>query len=133
MRIAIVSVFAWFCMFVSTAFADPVGTYRVDGTNPGTSTKYVGTVVVQRTGETYSVVWTVAGAQFVGTALGVAAQNGKTLLGPAHPSDNGLTIAYVSGGSFGLAIMSEEGNGRWAGYWAAGGGTQLGTEIWTRQ
>ena len=33
--------------------ADPVGTYEISGTNPGGGSKYSGTAVVQRTGDTF--------------------------------------------------------------------------------
>ena len=36
--------------------ADPVGTYTVVGTNPGSGSKYAGVVTVEKTGETYRVV-----------------------------------------------------------------------------
>ena len=43
-----------------TAFADPVGKYDVEGTNPSGST-YSGSVSVQKTGDTYKVTWTIGG------------------------------------------------------------------------
>jgi hypothetical protein len=35
--------------------ADPVGTYSVEGSNPGGGSKYTGAVTVEQTGETYRV------------------------------------------------------------------------------
>jgi hypothetical protein len=42
----------------SATFGDPVGTYELSGSNPLTGSKYAGTVVVQRTGDTFLVVVT---------------------------------------------------------------------------
>ena len=42
---------------ITSAFADPTGTYEVEGTNPGGSGAYHGTVTVEPTGDTYRVVW----------------------------------------------------------------------------
>ena len=41
--------------------ADPVGSYSVEGTNPGSGSRYSGTVTVEKTGQTYRVIWVVAG------------------------------------------------------------------------
>ena len=38
----------------ATLAADPVGTYEISGTNPGVGSKYFGTAVVQRTGDTFA-------------------------------------------------------------------------------
>src|SRR5664280_1264646 len=47
----------------ASAFAaDPVGSYSVQGSNPGNRGNYSGTVTVEKTGETYRVIWVVAGA-----------------------------------------------------------------------
>ena len=55
----------------ATAFAaDPVGTYDVQGSNPGGGSSYRGTVTVEKTGETYRVVWVVGGTRYVGTGIG---------------------------------------------------------------
>jgi hypothetical protein len=38
---------------VASSLADPAGTYRVSGTNPGNGSTYSGTVTVKRNGDTF--------------------------------------------------------------------------------
>jgi hypothetical protein len=79
--------------------ADPAGTYRVEGTNPGGGSGYTGTVTVERTGETYRVVWVVGGVRYTGTGLG---------------DKNFIAVSYRSGNDTGLALYGEDG-GNWLG------------------
>lgn len=99
------------------AFADPVGNYRVEGTNPGNNTPYRGTVKVERTGETYRVVWVVGGTTYVGTGIG---------------NKDFLAVSYRSGDSTGLALYGDTG-GDWLGVWTYANGRQVGSERWVRQ
>jgi hypothetical protein len=97
--------------------ADPIGTYRVTGTNPGSGSRYQGTVTVDRTGDTYRVVWVVGGTRYVGTGIG---------------NREGLAVSYRSGNSTGLALYGADG-GNWEGVWTYAGGRDIGTEVWKRQ
>jgi hypothetical protein len=105
---------------VSLAFADPVGAYDVEGSDPGGGATYRGTVEVVRTGETYQVTWTIRDATYTGTAIG---------------NDNVLSVAYATVGSTqtGLAVYSREQGGDWAGLWTPADGTTLGKERWHRR
>lgn len=106
-------------LFSATAAfaADPVGTYRVEGNNPGGGSPYSGTVSVERTGDTYRVVWVIAGTRFVGTGIG---------------NRDFISVSYRSGNQTGLALYGEDG-GNWRGVWAFANGTALGTEVWHRR
>jgi hypothetical protein len=97
--------------------ADPVGSYAVKGDNPGHHGSYAGTVEVAKTGDTYSVLWSIAGTKYVGTGIG---------------NDKFLAVSYKSGDSTGLALYAEKGDD-WIGFWTYAGGTTLGGEQWTRQ
>jgi hypothetical protein len=66
MRLTIGTVLA-LVVTVASSLADPAGTYRVSGTNPGNGTTYSGTVTVERTGDTFLVRWTIAGGRAVMT------------------------------------------------------------------
>jgi hypothetical protein len=101
-----------------TALASPVGRYEVSGTNPGGGEKYSGEVSVERTGDTFRVVWVVGGQQFTGTGIG---------------DKNFLAVSYRSGDQTGLALYAEEGDGTWVGVWTYAGGKKIGTERWERQ
>jgi hypothetical protein len=93
-----------------------VGTYSVDGTNPNGS-HYTGTVVVQATGDTYLVTWTVSGSNSVGRGVFL----GTTMAVGGTVGDGGFVFA-----------MSPK-DGKLQGIWAdMKSGTKLGSEAWTR-
>ncbi len=97
--------------------ADPVGSYDIEGSNPGGGSSYRGTVTVERTGETYRVVWVVGGTRYVGTGIG---------------NREFLAVSYRSGSDTGLAMYGSEG-GNWKGIWTYAGGQRIGAEMWKRQ
>lgn len=97
------------------AAADPVGQYDVEGSNPGSGTGYEGTVAIERTGETFRVVWRVGGTRYLGTGIG---------------NDKFLAVSYRSGNNTGLALYSRESNGAWVGVWTYADGRELGKERW---
>lgn len=116
MRTALAAVAA--LMLTTTfALADPVGEYSVTGTNPGNGAKYSGTVTVEKTGETYKVVWTIGNTRYIGTGIG---------------DKNFIAVSYKSGNSTGLALYGAKGD-NWAGVWAYSGAKQMGTETWERE
>ena len=96
---------------------DPAGRYSLRGTNPGSGSAYSGTVVVERTGDTFRVTWDVGRQTFVGTGIGTS---------------DGLAVSYRSGNQTGLAIYGPKGP-NWEGVWTYTGGQQVGTEVWTRR
>jgi hypothetical protein len=101
----------------ASAFAaDPVGSYSVQGSNPGNRGNYSGTVTVEKTGETYRVIWVVAGTRYVGTGIG---------------DSKFIAVSYKSGSDTGLALYGADG-GNWTGVWTYAGGRQIGTEAWKR-
>jgi hypothetical protein len=105
-------------LWSAAAFAaDPVGTYDIEGANPGGGSNYRGTVTVERTGETYRVVWVVGGTRYVGTGIG---------------NRDFIAVSYKSGDSTGLAMYGAEG-GNWTGIWTYAGGRQIGAEKWSRR
>ena len=97
--------------------ADPVGRYTIEGAGPNNGAAYTGTVEVSRTGDTFRVTWLIDGQRYVGTAIG---------------NNQNLAVAYRSGNETGLAVYGENGS-NWTGTYAYAGGSQLGTERWTRQ
>jgi hypothetical protein len=105
-------------LWSATAFAaDPVGTYRIEGSNPGGGSNYTGTVTVEKTGETYRVVWVVGDSRYVGTGLG---------------DKDFIAVSYRSGSETGLALYGEDG-GNWVGVWTYAGSSTMGKELWKRQ
>ena len=125
-------VFAFF-ITISGAFADPTGFYNVEGANPGNGPAYEGSVAVEKNGATYTVVWNVGGEEYIGTAIGAANVGGTITFGDAGENDTALTVSYVSGDSFGLALFAEQENGQWKGIWTYGGSDSIGSETWTPQ
>ena len=102
---------------VASSLADPAGTYRVSGTNPGTGSTYSGTVTVERNGDTFLVAWTIAGTRQIGVGIG---------------KDDFLAVSYRSGDAIGIALYRPDQNGGWKGIWAPIGSQTLGTETWIR-
>ncbi len=117
-------------LLATAAWADPTGRFDVVGTNPDSGGEYRGTVTVTRTGETYKVVWDIAGTRFIGTGLGALVQDGRYTVGPAHPDDTSISIGYVSGNSFGQAFYFLQKDGSWQGVWTYGGSDRIATENW---
>lgn len=97
--------------------ADPVGRYDVTGKDPGGGAEYTGSVVVEKTGDTYKVTWTIAGERYVGTAIG---------------DSGGMAVSYKSKNLSGLAMYAADGQD-WRGVWTYSGGRQIGTEAWRRR
>jgi hypothetical protein len=101
-----------------TAFAaDPVGRYSLEGANPGGGSSYGGTVSVEQTGETYRVIWVVAGTRYVGTGIG---------------NRDFIAVSYRSGSDTGLALYGADG-GNWKGIWTYANGRTVGAEVWKRE
>jgi hypothetical protein len=117
----------------TAALADPTGFYDVEGINAGGGSGYRGTVEVARTGETYSVQWTIGGQTFVGTGIGARFLDGRIEMGPATPDDEGLSVGYASDSNFGIAMYFEQPDGTWKGVWTFGGSDSVAGEIWTRR
>lgn len=92
------------------------GTYQVDGTNPNGS-KYSGVAVVEATGQTYLITWTVGGSKSVGRGVFL---------------DKTLAVGGVLGNGGFVFAMSPK-NGNLEGVWAdMQRGTTLGAEVWSR-
>lgn len=102
---------------VTVAFAGPDGKYDVEGTNPGSDKTYTGTVSVDRTGDTFRVVWVIEGTRYVGTGIG---------------DKDFLAVSYRTGDNTGLALYAATDDG-WKGIWTYANGTKIGTETWTEQ
>jgi hypothetical protein len=101
---------------INTALANPEGAYDMTGVNPGNGLTYSGTVIVQHTGDTFQVTWTVNGQRIVGVGIG---------------KSDYLAVSYRFGSNIGLAVYTQSGDS-WIGIWAPGGSRELGTETWTR-
>ena len=114
-RLFIVSV-AMLWSAVAAFAAEPIGSYKVEGANPGGKGQYTGTVSVTKTGETYQVIWVVAGTRYIGTGIG---------------NKDFLAVSYKSGSDTGLALYGADG-GNWVGVWTYAGGKDLGPQTWKR-
>jgi hypothetical protein len=112
------------------AMADPTGSYEVRGINPDTNKEYVGTVDVDRKGETYVVSWTIGGTKFVGTGLGAKFVGDRFQMGPASPDDTAISVGYISGNTFGMAMYFQQPDGHWQGVWTYAGSDRASPENW---
>ena len=116
-HLLLVTVAALLWSVTSAVAGDPVGRYSVEGTNPGNGSRYAGVVEVEKTGETYRVVWVVAGTRYVGTGIG---------------DKNFIAVSYLSGRDTGLALYGSDGS-IWSGVWTYSNGKQVGSETWKRR
>ena len=81
-------------LLISSATAqalDPEGRYMVRGTYPGGG-NYSGTAVVERTGNSYRVTWTIGGQTFVGT--GVATDGTENAFAAYRPGNQPAILVY---------------------------------------
>jgi hypothetical protein len=115
LAVCLIALFALATLTLATAVAEPVGRFKVIGTNPGDpNSRYSGTVVVTRTGETYRVIWQIQGQQYEGTGIG---------------NKEFIAVSYTAGGQSGLAMYGASGN-TWRGIWTTAGSTRVGSEVW---
>jgi len=112
------------------AWADPTGTYQVQGVNPDNNQQYTGTVKVVRNGETYNVAWNIGGQQYVGTGLGAKFIGNRFQMGPASADDTAISVGYVSGNTFGMAMYFQQPDGTWQGVWTYSGSNKASAENW---
>ncbi len=118
MRAFLGGIAAALVLTVTAAFAELEGRYAVSGTDPGKpNSSYTGTVTVEKTGDTYKVVWVIGGTQYVGTGIG---------------NKDFLAVSYRSGSQTGLALYAPNADG-WTGVWTYAGGTEMGTDSWVRR
>ena len=78
----------------TAAWAGPEGTFDVVGKNPDDNGQYEGTVTVKRTGDTYSVVWDVAGT---GAGLLLAWGVDAVLFAPAGGGRDDARLVTLQG------------------------------------
>ena len=119
----------WWSLAVS-AMADPVGSYNVVGKNSQDGSEYHGSVTVARTGETYKVIWNIAGTKFDGVGIGAAIRDGSYLAGASDQNHTSLLVGYTSGGDYGPAFYVKQDDGSWRGVWSHNGSGRVSTENW---
>ena len=51
-------------------------------------------------------------------------------MGPASPEDTAISVGYISGKSFGMAMYFQQPDGHWQGVWTYGGSDKASTENW---
>ncbi len=128
--VTIAAAFSGLLLFGLPVTADPTGRYDVVGENPDSGGEYQGTVRVTRTGQTYRVVWNIAGTKYVGTGLGAVFENGNFRIGNASSNDRALSVGYISGRTFGMAFYIRRDDGSWDGVWTYSGSNRVARETW---
>ncbi len=107
---------AAFAAFAMPALAQMTGQYKVQGKNPDGSS-YGGSASIEKTGDTYRVVWNIGGERYIGTGIG---------------SDEAIAIGYRSGSNTGVVLLVKQGDEYYS-VWTYLNGRELGGEKWTRQ
>ncbi|MDQ0468904.1 hypothetical protein [Labrys wisconsinensis] len=118
MKRTITAAFIALALSAGSAWADPSGSYNVEGANPGGEGAYKGTAVVSKNGDTFQVVWKIGEQTYTGTAIG---------------NDDFLAVGYdAGGGSPGIAAFARKGSG-WEGVWTYFGKDKIGVEKWSAE
>lgn len=111
-------------LLATPALAQPVGTFNVEGRNPGVTggpPAYTGTITVTPAGNGFSVVWNITGsAPIQGRALYV---------------NNVFAVSYMNlqppGPALAMYVLRQD--GVWDGRWIIPGSQNWGTETITRR
>lgn len=101
-------------LVANPAMADGSRHYEVIGTNPVDGSAYTGDVLVEQTGETYRLEWSLAGKRLVGTGVSDGMH---------------MAVIYRSGDTPSLALYQQDGPG-WVQIWTSTVGFKVGTEYW---
>lgn len=95
----------------------PSGRFDCEGQNSLGVGRYQGQVEVTATGDTYRVVWQIAGQTHEGVGFMVG-------------DDFAVSFTNGSAGHHGLAVYARDGDA-WYGRWAETGSREIGVESWT--
>lgn len=116
----------------SLALADPVGTYKISGTNLETNEPYSGTVTIERKGGVYGVEWEINGKKLTGVGLGGKMNGSDFTVGAASPDDVVISVGYTEDDMVGMGIYLSQPDGSWQGVWTADGLEKSNPEKWER-
>lgn len=94
----------------------PAGDWVCTGSSPGDTRLYKGYVNVEKSGETYTVMWRFGTTTYLGTGIDLG---------------DHFAVAFIKTGQQGggLAIFRKHGS-NWEGLWTPLGGKMLGKETW---
>ncbi len=53
-------------------------------------------------------------------------------MGPASSEDTAISVGYISGNSFGMAMYFKQDDGTWQGVWTYSGSRQAAREDWMK-
>ncbi len=106
---ALLATFVGVCV-APMAAAEDSRHFEVIGVNPADGTSYAGDVLMQKTGETYRLEWSLGGKRITGTAIG----DGQHL---AVTTERGMALYRADGPGFERI-------------WTSEGGFKRGTEQW---
>ena len=106
----------------TTAFAQPVGTFSIEGRNPGATAgppAYTGTITITPAGDAFDVVWLVGASRTRVTGRGLF-------------QNNVFAVTYANVQPPGPALVLYVRRGRtWVGRWLIPGTAGVGTETLT--
>lgn len=114
------------------ALADPVGTWKISGTNLEDNAPYEGTVTIERVGGVYRAEWEIDGKKLSGIGLGGKLVGSDFTVGPASADDNVISLGYTQDESTGMGIYLQMPDGNWQGVWTAGDSEKSNPESWTK-
>ncbi|WP_075293135.1 hypothetical protein [Pararhizobium arenae] len=113
-----------------SAYADPVGTYKISGTNLETNEPYSGMLTIERAGGVYAVEWDIDGEKLSGVGLGGKLEGANFTVGSASPDDTVISLGYSQNNAVGMGIYLMQPDGSWEGVWTAEGLQKSNPEKW---
>lgn len=114
------------------ALADPVGTWKISGTNLEDNSQYEGTITIDRVGGVYRAEWDIDGKKLQGIGLGGKLVGSDFTVGPASADDNVISLGYTQEDVTGMGIYLQMPDGNWQGVWTAGDSEKSNPESWTK-
>ncbi len=114
------------------ALADPVGTWKISGTNLEDNAPYEGTITIERVGGVYRAEWDIDGKKLHGIGLGGKMVGSNFTVGPASADDNVISLGYTQEDVTGMGIYLQMPDGTWQGVWTAGDSEKSNPESWTK-
>lgn len=104
-------------MTTLAAWADPAGTYDVNGKDLD-GTPYHATLEITKSGDVYELAYTF--------------DDGNTQEGSAVGDDSFLAYGYGDDEELGVGLMTAK-DGKWEGIWTHVGATKVSIETWTKK
>ncbi|PIQ27676.1 hypothetical protein COW36_07210 [bacterium (Candidatus Blackallbacteria) CG17_big_fil_post_rev_8_21_14_2_50_48_46] len=109
----------WLGLTAAPVWAEaPLGDFRCVGSNPGQQKPYKGYVHIEKSGETYTVLWRFGATTYIGTGI----EQGDAFA---------VIFSKTESTNYGLILFrKDKKKGHWIGRWTQPGSKAVGSEVW---